>query len=124
VGFLGLSARESFVKTDAAGYLVGGSAGQRQEWLPELRKECDFRSCSLACPRGKPFKWRWTTAASISSLTGFKHQMSGLPARINQSTILYAEDEGKFLGELRFSVARGLKVDVQPLSHTLTRNVR
>jgi len=55
-------------------------------------------------------------------LTGFKHQGSGLPATIKKSSMIYVEDEGRILGELRFIVGKG-EGDVKPLNHILTRNV-
>ncbi len=48
VGFLGLSGRESFLKTDAAGYTWADPQASAKKWLPELRKECDFLIV-LAC---------------------------------------------------------------------------
>src|SRR4030095_4250646 len=41
VGFLGLSSRESFLKTDTAGYTWADPQASAKKWLPELRKECD-----------------------------------------------------------------------------------
>lgn len=124
VGFLGLSSRESFLKTDAAGYSWADPQASAKKWLPELRKECDFLIVLACLPAREAVQLAVDNSSIDIIMSGFKHQMSGFPARINQSTILYAEDEGKVLGELRFSVARGQKVDVQPLSHTLTRNVK
>lgn len=124
VGFLGLSSRESFLKTDAAGYSWADPQASAKKWLPELRKECDFLIVLACLPTREAVQLAVDNSSIDIIMSGFKHQMSGFPARINQSTILYAEDEGKILGELRFSVARGQKVDVQPLSHTLTRNVK
>jgi cytochrome c554/c'-like protein len=124
VGFLGLSSRESFLKTDAAGYTWADPQASAKKWLPELRKECDFLIVLACLPAREAVQLAVDNTNIDIIMSGFKHQMSGLPARINQSTILYAEDEGKTLGELRFSVARGQKVDVQPLNHALTRNVK
>src|SRR5262245_38827932 len=124
LGFLGLSGRESFLKTEAAGYSWEDPHTSARRWLPELRDKCDFLIV-LACLTSKEAVRLAIDNSNIDMIvTGFKHQMSGLPARINQSTIVYAEDEGKILGELRFSVTRGQKVDVQPVNHTLTRNVK
>ena len=124
VGFLGLSGRESFLKTDAAGYSWADPQASARRWLPELRKECDFLIVLACLPAREAVQLAVDNSTIDMIVTGFKHQMSGLPARINQSTIMYAEDEGKILGELRFSVARGQKVDVQPVNHTLTRNIK
>jgi Cytochrome c554 and c-prime len=124
VGFLGLSSRESFLKTDAAGYTWADPQASANKWLPQLRKECDFLIVLACLPAREAVRLAVDNTNIDIIMSGFKHQMSGLPARINQSTILYAEDEGKVLGELRFSVARGQKVDVQPLNHALTRNVK
>jgi Cytochrome c554 and c-prime len=124
VGFLGLSARESFLKTDAAGYTWTDPQAGAKKWLPELRKACDFLIVLACLPAREAVQLAVDNSNIDIIVTGFKHQMSGPPARINQSTILYAEDEGKILGELRFSVTRGQKVDVQPFNHTLTRNIK
>ena len=124
VGFLGLSGRESFLKTDAAGYSWADPQASARRWLPELRKECDFLIVLACLPAREAVQLAVDNSSIDIIVSGFKHQMSGLPARINQSTIMYAEDEGKILGELRFSVARGQKVDVQPVNHTLTRNIK
>jgi cytochrome c554/c'-like protein len=124
LGFLGLSSRESFLKTDAEGYIWEDPQVSARKWLPELRKECDFLIV-LACMSAREAVQLAVDNSNIDIiLSGFKHQMSGPPAQINQSTILYAEDEGRILGELRFSVVRGQKVDVQPTNHVLTRNVK
>jgi len=124
VGFLGLSGRESFLKTDAAGYSWADPQASARKWLPELRKECDFLIVLACLPAREAVQLAVDNSTIDIIVTGFKHQMSDLPARINQSTIIYAEDEGKILGELRFSVVRGQKVDVQPRNHPLTRNVK
>lgn len=124
VGFLGLSGRESFLKTDAAGYAWADPQESAKKWLPELRKECDFLIVLACLPARQAVQLAVDNSNIDIIMSGFKHQMSGPPARINQSTIVYAEDEGKILGELRFSVARGQKLDVQPLNHALTRNVK
>ena len=124
VGFLGLSSRESFLKTETAGYTWADPQASAKKWLPELRKECDFLIVLACLPAREAVQLAVDNSNIDIIMCGFKHQMSGLPARINQSTILYAEDEGKLLGELRFSVTRGQKVDVQPLNHPLTRNVK
>jgi len=124
VGFLGLSGRESFLRTDAAGYTWADPQASARKWLPELRKECDFLIVLACLPARDAVQLAVDNSSIDMILSGFKHQGSGLPARINQSTIVYAEDEGKILGELRFSVARGEKVDVRPLSHALTRNIK
>jgi predicted CXXCH cytochrome family protein len=57
-------------------------------------------------------------------LTGYKHQYSSQPATINKSTLVYAEDEGKILGELRFNVIPGTQLDVNPINHMLTATVK
>lgn len=124
VGFLGLSSRESFLQTETAGYAWADPQASAKKWLPELRKECDFLIVLACLPAREAVRLAVDNGNIDIIMCGFKHQMSGLPARINQSTILYAEDEGKLLGELRFSVTRGQKVDVQPLNHPLTRNVK
>lgn len=124
IGFLGLSGRESFLKTEAAGYTWADPSASARKWLPELRKECDFLIVLACLPASQAVQLAVDNSNIDMIVSGSKHQMSGFPAKINQSTILYAEDEGKVLGELRFSVARGQKVDVQPLNHVLTRNVK
>jgi hypothetical protein len=123
VGFLGLSSRESFLKTEAAGYSWADPQASAKKWLPALRKECDFLIVLACLPAREAVQLAVDNENIDLIMSGFKHQMSGLPVRINKSSILYAEDEGKLLGELRFSVTRG-QVDAQPVNYPLTRNVK
>jgi hypothetical protein len=124
LGFLGLAARESFLKTEGAGYVWADPIASAKKWLPELRRECDFLVV-LACMLSKDAVQLAVDNSNIDMiLAGFKHQTVSLPARINQSTLVFAEDEGKILGELQFRAFRSEKVDVHPLNHMLTRNIK
>ena len=48
LGFLGLAAREGFVKTEEAGYIWADPLPSAKKWLPELQQKCDFLIV-LAC---------------------------------------------------------------------------
>jgi len=122
LGFIGLSSRNSYIPTDEAGYVWADPLVSARKWLPELRQQCDF-VIALACMPAKDAVQLAVDTSNIDIiLTGFKHQGSGLPATINKSSLIYAEDEGRILGELRFLVRNG-EGDVKPLNHILTRNV-
>ena len=124
LGFLGLSGRDSYFTTDAAGYVWEDPLASAKKWLPELRKECDFLTV-LACMPAKDAVQLAVDNSNIDLiLNGFKQQFSAPAARINQSTLVYAEDEGRILGELRFQIAKGERIDVKPFNHVLTRNVK
>jgi hypothetical protein len=124
VGFLGLAAREAFFKTEQAGYVWTDPLVSAKKWLPELRQKCDFLIVLACMPTKEAVQLAVDNGNIDLILDGFKHQFTSLPARINRSTLVYAEDEGKILGELRFAVTKGQNVDVQPLNHVLTRNVK
>lgn len=123
LGFLGLSGRDSYFNTDAAGYIWESPLVSAKRWLPELKKECDFLIV-LACMPAKDAVQLAVDNSNIDLiLNGFKFQFSAPAARINQSTLVYAEDEGRILGELRFVIVKGERVNVKPFNHILTRNV-
>lgn len=124
IGFLGLAAREGFFRTEEAGYVWADPLASARKWLPELRQKCDFLIVLACMPTRDAVQLAVDNSSIDIILNGFKHQGASPPARINQSTLVYAEDEGKILGELRFAIVRGEKVDVQPLNHILTRNVK
>ncbi len=124
LGFLGLSERESFLKTDQAGYIWADPLASAKKWLPELRQKCDFLIVLACMPAREAVQLAVDNSNIDMIVNGFTHQGSGMPAHINQSTLVYAEDEGKILGELRFKVAQREKVEAQPVNHTLTRNVQ
>src|SRR5262249_47751218 len=106
VGFLGLAARDSYLRTEESGYVWADPLTSAKKWLPELRQKSDF-IIVLACMPAKDAVQLAVDNNNINMIvTGFKHQGGGLPAKINQSTLIYAEDEGKILGELRFTGVR------------------
>jgi mono/diheme cytochrome c family protein len=122
VGFLGVTSRESFLKTEDLGYTWADPVETVKKWVPELKKECDF-VVVLACVPAKDAIQMAVDNGDINIiLDGFKHQGASLPARINRSNVVFVEDEGRILGELRFNI--GEKVEVQPLNHLLTRDVK
>jgi hypothetical protein len=123
LGFLGLAAREGFLKTEDAGYTWADPLASAKKWLPELREKCDFLIVLACMPTRDAVQLAVDNSNIDIVLTGFKHQYAAPPARINQSTLVYAEDEGKILGELRFVSVRS-RADVQPINHILTRNVK
>ena len=83
-----------------AGYTWADPQASAKKWLPELRKECDFLIVLACLPAREAVQLAVDNSNIDIIMSGFKHQMSGLPARINQSTILYAEDEGKTSGRI------------------------
>lgn len=124
IGFLGLASNDSFYRTEDKGYSWANPHESAKKWIPELRQKCDFLIV-LACMASKDAVQLAVDNKDIDIvLTGFKHQWNVPPAKINHSTIVYAEDEGKILGELRFRVIRGEKVDVSPTNHILTKAVK
>jgi hypothetical protein len=122
LGFLGISGRENFYKTDELGYVWDDPLSSAKKWLPELRQKCDFVILLACVPQREAVQLAVDTSSVDIIIDGFKHQGSTPPASINKSTIVYAEDEGRILGELRFVVGPG-SGDVRPLTHILTRNV-
>jgi hypothetical protein len=122
LGFLGISARENFFKTDELGYVWDDPLASAKKWLPELRQKCDFVVLLACIPQREAVQLAVDTSSIDIIIDGFKHQSSTPPASINKSTIVYAEDEGRVLGELRFAVGAG-SGDVKPLMHVLTRNM-
>ncbi len=121
VGFIGFSVQEHSSK-NGADYRWENPSASARKWLPELREKCDF-VIALAC---MPIKDAIQLAIDNSGidliLNGFEHQSAMPSIKVSQSTIVYAEDEAKSLGELRFSLKSG-QADVQPLNHRLTRKV-
>ena len=90
--------------------------------MPELREKCDY-VIALACmPIGDAIQLAIDHSGIDMILNGFEHQSAMPPIKVSRSTIVYAEDEAKSLGELRFSLKSG-RASVQPLNHRLTRRV-
>ena len=121
IGFIGFSVQGHHSK-NAEDYRWENPSVSAKKWLPELREKCDF-VIALAC---MPIKDAIQLAIDIDGidliLNGFEHQSAMPPIKVSHSTIVYAEDEAKSLGELRFSLKSG-RADVQPLNHRLTREV-
>lgn len=124
LGFLGLSSRESFYKTDEKGYLWANPMESAKQWIPELRKKCDFLILLACMPSKDSIQLAIDNPEVDVILNGFKHQWSDPPAKINQSTIIYAEDEGRILGELRLRIAGKEKVESNSVNHALTKVVK
>jgi hypothetical protein len=122
LGFLGISGRESYSKTDQLGYVWADPMASAKKWLTELRGKCDFVIVLACIPQREAIQLAVDTSSIDIIIDGFKHQSSAPPASINKSTLVYAEDEGRILGELRFTVGQG-SGDVKPFIHVLTRNV-
>lgn len=123
VGFLGLSAHDSFLATEKRSYIWTDPLVSAGKWLPELREKCDFLIV-LACMPAKDAVELAVNNSNINIIiNGYKHQFSSPPATINKSTLVYAEDEGRVLGELRFLIVPGRQLDVNPISHFLTATV-
>jgi hypothetical protein len=122
LGFLGISERDSFLKTEEFGYVWSDPLVSAKKWLPELRQKCDFVVVLACIPQREAVQLAVDTNSIDLIINGFKHQSSTPPASINKSTLVYAEDEGRILGELRFTVGQG-SGDVKPFINVLTRNV-
>jgi hypothetical protein len=122
LGFIGLSGRDSYLKTDGRGYIWADPLASAKKWLPELRQKCDF-VVALACiPQKDAIQLAVDTNSIDIILNGFKHQAGWQPVTVNKSSLIYAEDEGRILGELRFT-ARAGQGDVKAINHVLTRTV-
>jgi mono/diheme cytochrome c family protein len=123
VGFLGLSSRDSFLTTDSRGYVWADPLVSVTKWLPELKGKCDFLIVLACMPSKDAVELAINNPTINIILNGYKHQFSSPLATINKSTLVYAEDEGRILGELRFLVEPGKQVDVNPINHFLTSTV-
>ena len=121
VGFIGFSAQNHFSKS-AEEYSWENPSESARKWLPVLREKCDYVIALANMPLGDAIQLAIDHKGIDIILNGFEHQTAMQPVNVSQSTIVYAEDEAKSLGELRFSVKSG-RVDVQPLNYRLTRRV-
>ena len=90
--------------------------------MPELREKCDYVVVLACMPIGDAIQLAIDHSGIDMILNGFEHQSAMPSIKVSQSTIVYAEDEAKSLGELRFSLKSG-RASVQPLNHRLTRRV-
>ncbi len=124
LGFLGLSSRASFINTEPAGYTWADPLVSAKKWLPELRQKCDFLIVLACMPARVAVELAVDNSNIDLILNGFQHQGYGAPAKINQSMIAYAEDEGRALGELRFKLNSQEKFEAQPVSYFLTRDIK
>ena len=124
LGFMGLASREGSYKTDEKGYLWADPMVSAKQWIPELRKNCDFLILLACVPSKDAIQLAIDNPDIDVILNGFKHQWSDPPAKINQSTIIYAEDEGRILGELRLRITEKEKAEVNSVNHILTKVVK
>ena len=121
VGFIGFAVSKHAAKS-GADYRWENPSDSARKWLPELREKCDY-VIALACmPLGDAIQLAIDHKGIDMILNGFEHQTAMPPITVSRSTIVYAEDEAKSLGELRFSLKSG-RPAVQPLNHRLTRRV-
>ncbi|MDE2964611.1 MAG: multiheme c-type cytochrome, partial [Acidobacteriota bacterium] len=121
VGFIGFAVSKHSSGSGAS-YRWENPSKSAGKWLPELREKCDY-VIALACmPLGDAIQLAIDHKGIDMILNGFEHQSAMPPIKISRSTIVYAEDEAKSLGELRFSLKSG-RAAVQPLNHRLTRRV-
>ena len=121
VGFIGFAAGNHSSKS-GADYRWENPSDSAGKWLPELREKCDY-VIALACmPLGDAIQLAIDHKGIDMILNGFEHQSAMPPIKVSRSTIVYAEDEAKSLGELRFSLKLG-RPAVQPLNHRLSRRV-
>jgi len=128
LGFIGLSAqvKKYSPKKNGADYYWSDPLTTVKRWLPELREQCDF-VIALACmPTKDAIQLAIDNSGIDVIINGFEHQhQHGMsPIQISRSTIVYAEDEAKSLGELRFSFRLRGKPAVQSLNYRLTREVK
>ena len=121
VGFIGFAVSKHS-SSSGANYRWENPSESAGKWLPELREKCDY-VIALACmPLGDAIQLAIDHKGIDMILNGFEHQTAMPPIKISRSTIVYAEDEAKSLGELRFSL-KSDRPAVQPLNHRLTRRV-
>ena len=121
VGFIGFASGNHSSKSEAE-YRWENPSDSAGKWLPELREKCDY-VIALACmPLGDAIQLAIDHKGIDMILNGFEHQSAMPPIKVSRSTIVYAEDEAKSLGELRFSLKLG-RPAVQPLNHRLSRRV-
>lgn len=121
IGFIGFAVSQHSSGSGAS-YRWENPSESAGKWLPELRAKCDY-VVALACmPLGDAIQLAIDHEGIDMILNGFEHQTAMPPIKISRSTIVYAEDEAKSLGELRFSLKSG-QAAVQPLNHRLTRRV-
>ena len=121
VGFIGFAVSKHSSRSGAS-YRWENPSESAGKWLPELREKCDY-VIALACmPLGDAIQLAIDHKGIDMILNGFEHQTAMPPIKISRSTIVYAEDEAKSLGELRFSLKSG-RAAVQPLNHRLTKRV-
>lgn len=121
VGFIGFAVSQHSSESGTS-YRWENPSESAGKWLPELREKCDY-VIALACmPLGDAIQLAIDHKGIDMILNGFEHQTAMSPIKISRSTIVYAEDEAKSLGELRFSLKSG-RATVQPLNHRLTRRV-
>ena len=102
VGFIGFAVSKHSSESGAS-YRWENPSESAGKWLPELREKCDY-VIALACmPLGDAIQLAIDHKGIDMILNGFEHQTAMSPIKISRSTIVYAEDEAKSLGELRFS---------------------
>ncbi|MCH2693903.1 MAG: hypothetical protein MK025_04195 [Acidobacteriia bacterium] len=124
VGFIGFSSPDKSLRKDDADYFWEDPLISARKWLPELNRKSDF-VIVLACMPNKDVIQLAIDNSNVDIfLNGFKHQWSMPTIKINDSTIIYAEDEAKSLGELSFSVDESNQVKIHPLNYRLTKKVK
>jgi hypothetical protein len=120
LGLLGVSARENNASLSNAAYLWADPLASVAKWLPELRPQCDFLVVVACMPSRDAVQLAINNTNIDAILNGYKHQYATPLATINQSQIFYAEDEGRILGELRFTIKRGENIKANSIDHVLT----
>ncbi|MEW5975046.1 MAG: multiheme c-type cytochrome [Acidobacteriota bacterium] len=123
LGFLGLAGRDSYLDTEEQGYLWTDVKAAAKRWVPEAKSKCDFLVVVACLPARDAVQLAIDHSQINVILTGFKHQTAQFPAKISQSTVIYAEDEGKMLGDLRFQITGDHELEVNNFFHYLTREV-
>ena len=124
LGFLGLSAREATLSSPEPPYLWADPLATAAKWIPILRQQCDFLVVIACMPSRDAVQLAINQKDVDIIVTGYKHQYFSPMATINQAKILYADDEGKILGEIRFIVKRGENIQASTLEHILTSNIK
>lgn len=124
IGFIGFSSPDGFLEEKSADYFWEDPLISAKKWLPELNRKSDFVIVLACMPSEDAIQLAIDNSNVDIFLNGFKYQSSMPKIKINHSTIIYAEDEAKSLGELSFSLNESSQVKVQLLNYRLTKKVK
>jgi 2',3'-cyclic-nucleotide 2'-phosphodiesterase (5'-nucleotidase family) len=123
VGFLGLSAQKDETEMPDASYRWADPLLSAAKFLPELREQCDLLVVLACMPSWKAEQLAMSNNTIDLILNGYKYQPLLPLSRANQAQIVHAEDEGKSLGELRFTVKGNEMIRRVSIDHFLTSDI-